>query len=64
MTQRGKAKSGGKTSAVLLYTLQKSLSLLGAECQDVSTTPLHANEHGQTVRFITTIEPQFTGNYL
>ena len=33
----------------LLVALQKTPSLLGAECQGVGTTPLHANERGQTV---------------
>lgn len=32
----------------LLVALQKTPSLLGAECQGVGTTPLHANERGQT----------------
>ncbi len=36
----------------LLVALQKTPSLLGAECQGVGTTPLHANERGQTVRFV------------
>ena len=31
----------------LLVALQKTPSLLGAECQGVGTTPLHANERGQ-----------------
>ena len=30
----------------LLVALQKTPSLLGAECQGVGTTPLHANERG------------------
>ncbi len=46
--------SGGIT---LLQALQKTPSLLGAECQGVGTTPLHANERGQTVRFVAVIEP-------
>ncbi len=41
----------------LLVALQKTPSLLGAECQGVGTTPLHANERGQTVRFVAVIEP-------
>ena len=41
----------------LLVALQKTPSLLGAECQGVGTTPLHANERGQTVRFVAFIEP-------
>lgn len=41
---------------VLLVALQKTPSLLGAECQGVGTTPLHANERGQTVRFVAVIE--------
>ena len=40
-----------------LIALQKTPSLLGAECQGVGTTPLHANERGQTVRFGAVIEP-------
>lgn len=43
----------------LLVALQKTPSLLMAECQDVGTTPLHANERGQTVRFVATIAPPF-----
>ena len=45
--------------AFLLVALQKTPSLLGAECQGVGTTPLHANERGQgqTVRFVAVIEP-------
>ena len=39
----------------LLVALQKTPSLLGAECQGVGTTPLHANERGQT--FVAVIEP-------
>ena len=35
-------------TTVLLVALQKTPSLLGAECQGVGTTPLHANERGQT----------------
>ena len=31
----------------LLVALQKTPSLLGAECRGVGTTPLHANERGQ-----------------
>ena len=46
--------SGGIT---LLVALQKTPSLLGAECQGVGTTPLHTNERGQTVRFVAVIEP-------
>ena len=42
---------------MLLVALQKTPSLLGAECQGVGTTPLHANERGQTVRFVAVIEP-------
>ena len=38
----------------LLVALQKTPSLLGAECRGVGTTPLHANERGQ----------KFTGGYL
>ena len=30
---------------------------MGVECQGVGTTPLHANERGQTVRFVAAIEP-------
>ena len=41
----------------LLVALQKTPSLLGAECRGVGTTPLHANERGQTVRFVAVIEP-------
>ena len=41
----------------LLVALQKTPSLLGAECQGVGTTPLHANERGQTARFVAVIEP-------
>ena len=44
-------------AAFLLVALQKTPSLLGAECQGVGTTPLHANERGQTVRFVAVIEP-------
>ncbi len=42
---------------VSLVALQKTPSLLGAEYQGVGTTPLHANERGQTVRFVAVIEP-------
>ena len=45
------------TWAFSLVALQKTPSLLGAECQGVGTTPLHANERGQTVRFVAVIEP-------
>ena len=31
-----------------INALQKTPSLLGAECRGVGTTPLHANERGQT----------------
>ena len=49
----------------VISALQKTPSLLGAECQGVGTTPLqgvgttplHANERGQTVRFVAVIEP-------
>ena len=41
----------------LLQALLKTPSLLGVECQGVGTTPLHANERGQTVRFVAAIEP-------
>ena len=41
----------------LLVALQKTPNLLGAECRGVGTTPLHANERGQTVRFVAVIEP-------
>ncbi len=41
----------------LLVALQKTPSLLGAECQGVGTTPPHANGRGQTVRFVAVIEP-------
>ena len=37
------------SKATLLVALQKTPSLLGAECQGVGTTPPHANERGQTV---------------
>ena len=40
-----------------INALQKTPSLLGAECQGVGTTPLHANERGQIVRFVATREP-------
>ena len=30
---------------------------MGVECQGVGTTPLHANERGQTARFVAVIEP-------
>ena len=51
-------KKGGENSAlILLVALQKTPSLLGAECRGVGTTPLHANERGQTVRFVAVIEP-------
>ncbi len=33
---------------LFINALQKNPSLLGAECQGVGTTPLHANECGQT----------------
>ena len=46
-----------KPDFCLLVALQKTPSLLGAECQGVGTTPLHANERGQTVRFVAVIEP-------
>ena len=42
---------------IFINALQKTPSLLGAECQGVGTTPLHANERGQTVRFVAAIEP-------
>ena len=42
----------------LISALQKTPSLLGAECQGAGTTPLHANERGQTVRFVAVIEPR------
>ena len=45
------------TALFLLVALQKTPSLLGAECKGVGTTPFHANERGQTVRFVATIEP-------
>ncbi len=44
-----KACSFLRTGFCLLVALQKTPSLLGAECQGVGTTPLHANERGQTV---------------
>ena len=43
--------------STFINALQKTPSLLGAECQGVGTTPLHANERGQTVRFVATREP-------
>ncbi len=56
------AKKHPKTLVVLgcnflLVALQKTPSLLGAEWQGVGTTSLHANERGQTVRFVAVIEP-------
>ena len=30
---------------------------MGVECQGVGTTLLHANERGQTARFVAVIEP-------
>ena len=42
-------KGSVKGAFSLLVALQKTPSLLGAECQGVGTTPLHANERGQTV---------------
>ena len=58
----GREREEGESSQVfaaafLLVALQKTPSLLGAECQGVGTTPLHANEHGQTVKFVAVIEP-------
>ena len=41
----------------LLVALQKTPSLLGAECKGVGTTPLHANERGQNRRFVADLEP-------
>ena len=43
--------------AFFIDALQKTQSLLGAECQGVGTTPFHANECGQTVRFVADLEP-------
>ena len=49
----------------LLVALQKTPSLLGAECQGVGTTPLHANVRSQTVRFVAVIVLQFiAGDFL
>ena len=50
-------KSPAITGDFFINALQKTPSLLGAECQGVGTTPFHANERGQTVRFVATIEP-------
>ncbi len=50
-------KKLSKKTGFLLVALQKTPSLIGAECQGVGTTPLHANERGQTVRFVAVIEP-------
>ena len=44
----GKLKAPLVRGLLLLVALQKTPSLLGAECQGVGTTPLHANERGQT----------------
>ena len=41
----------------LLHALQKTPDLSGAECQGVGTTPFHADERGQTARFVAVIEP-------
>ena len=41
----------------LLVALQKNQSLLGAECRGVGTTPFHANERGQTVKFVADLAP-------
>lgn len=44
------------SGSFFINALQKTPSLPGAECQCAGTTPLHANERGQTVRFVAIIE--------
>ena len=41
----------------LLHALQKTPDLSGAECQGVGITQFHADERGQTARFVAVIEP-------